>query len=213
MSYFEQHREAVSLAYKGSLVRSGRSSGNGLRRAQIGAVYALASHFTTTREPGVVAMPTGSGKTAVMIILPYLLGSNRILVVTPSKPLRQQIGAEFSSLRILSQSGAAVESMTRPRTKAVASRLSDRDAWEQLDGYDVIVGTPNVLSPGSPGVVAPPSGFFDLVIFDEAHHVPAPTYTALLESLPQVPARNMGCYARCPAQSANDLPAAAARIP
>lgn len=133
-------------------------------------------------------MPTGSGKTAVMIILPYLLGSNRILVVTPSKLLRQQIDAEFSSLRILSQSGAAIESMPRPRTKAVASRLSERDAWQQLDDYDVIVGTPNVLSPGSPGVVAPPSGFFDLVIFDEAHHVPAPTYTALLESLPQVPA-------------------------
>jgi Type III restriction enzyme, res subunit len=133
-------------------------------------------------------MPTGSGKTAVMILLPYLLGSRRVLVVSPSKLLRQQIGAEFSSLRILRQSDAIAESTTCPRTKVVASRLSSRDAWEQLDGHDVIVGTPNVLSPGNPGVAAPPSGLFDLVIFDEAHHVPAPTYTALLEALPQVPA-------------------------
>jgi hypothetical protein len=133
-------------------------------------------------------MPTGSGKTAVMILLPYLLGSDRVLVVTPSKLLRQQISAEFSSLRVLRQSGVVAESMARPRTKAVASRLTDRDAWEQLNDHEVIVGTPNVLSPAIADVASPPSGFFDLVIFDEAHHLPAPTYTALLEKLPDVPA-------------------------
>jgi superfamily II DNA or RNA helicase len=188
MGYFEDRRGDVVPRYDGSLVRDGSSSGIGLRRAQIGAAYALAAHFTTTRDPGIVAMPTGSGKTAVMTLLPYLLGSTRVLVVSPSKLLRQQVGDEFASLHMLRRSGVVPEATLLPRTKVVINRLGTPGAWDELQVQEVVVGTPNVLSPGQPGVVAPPTGLFDLVIFDEAHHTPAPTYAALLEALPQVPA-------------------------
>ena len=44
----------------------------GLRNAQIGAIHAIASH--TTLEPvdaAVIVMPTGSGKTTVLMLAPY----------------------------------------------------------------------------------------------------------------------------------------------
>ena len=45
----------------------------------------------------------------------------------------------------------------------------------------MVVGTPNVLSDGYPNVQRIPEGVFDLVIFDEAHHLPARVWTAILE--------------------------------
>ncbi len=58
----------------------------GLRNAQIGSIHAIASHFTLERhQPGVVVLPTGSGKTAVLMATPYLMRSERALVLTPSR--------------------------------------------------------------------------------------------------------------------------------
>jgi hypothetical protein len=51
-----------------------------------------------------------------------------------------------------------------------------------LKKCDVAVGTPGCLSPGYQGVAWPPTGIFDLVIFDEGHHVPADTWQILLDA-------------------------------
>ena len=40
------------------------ATGIGLRKCQIGAIYAVQSHFTKSNEPALISMPTGSGKTA-----------------------------------------------------------------------------------------------------------------------------------------------------
>lgn len=45
----------------------------------------LTSHFTARREPAIVALPTGVGKTAVMTLLPYLLAARRVLVIVPTR--------------------------------------------------------------------------------------------------------------------------------
>jgi superfamily II DNA or RNA helicase len=73
------------------------------------------------------------------------------------------------------------------------------------------LGTPNVLSHGYPGVERVPSGLFDLVIFDEAHHLPATTWTKLYEAvdapavlLTATPFRSDG--KRLPGEIAYDYP-------
>ena len=61
-------------------------------------------------------------------------------------------------------------------------RASAKD-WQQWSkNADVVIGTPLVLSPANSGVEAMPRDFFDLVVFDEAHHLPATTWTAMLEA-------------------------------
>ena len=75
---------------------------SGLRNAQLGAVHAIAA-FSTLRKKsaGIVVMPTGSGKTAVLMMTPYMLLSRKVLIVTPSKMVRGQIFDDFSSLSTL----------------------------------------------------------------------------------------------------------------
>lgn len=54
--------------------------GEGLRVAQIGAIHAVASHFTVRAdEPAIVVMPTGSGKTAVLMMSAFVERARRVL--------------------------------------------------------------------------------------------------------------------------------------
>ena len=66
--------------------------------------------------------------------------------------------------------------------------MSTPERWQDLAGFDVIVATPNAISPGFTGVATPPTDFFDLILVDEAHHTPARTWSAVLDAFPQAKA-------------------------
>ena len=190
MSYFADNYSELSL------------TPTGFRNAQLGAIHAVAAYFTLHQkpelaDPALVVMPTGSGKTAVLLASAFLLRPKyRVLIVTPSRAVRNQIAQEARSLKTLKRIGALREELEAPRVLEVKRRLDSAEAWHELAGADLIVGTPNSLSPGSFGVVPPPAGarpLFDLVLMDEAHHSPARTWRALLAAFPS--AKRLLCTA------------------
>ncbi len=77
------------------------SPNSGFRPGQLGALHSVAAHFSVYDEPAIVSLPTGYGKTAVIMALPFLLGSNRVLVVEPTDVLRRQTSAHFGELSTL----------------------------------------------------------------------------------------------------------------
>ncbi|HEV2149799.1 MAG TPA: DEAD/DEAH box helicase family protein [Longimicrobiaceae bacterium] len=176
-SYFKEHY--LRLRYP--VAEDGRL---GLRRAQLGAIHAINSHFTLREEPAVVVMPTGSGKTAVLMMAAFGLRARRVLVVTPSVLVRNQIAESFASLSTLRRIGALDEECPDPAVTEVFGKLRNPEAWEMLQAYDVVVGTPNSVSPGAQGVAVPPADLFDLILVDEAHHNRAPTWDRLLSAFP-----------------------------
>ena len=162
----------------------------GLRRPQIGAVHAIAAYFSRysqpeEAQPAIVVMPTGSGKTAVLMLAPYLLKSKRALVITPSNLVRAQVAGQFRSLEVLKTTGALVGEFDPPKVELVKTRLYSPKTWQKLAAYDVVVSTPNCTSPAYDKVADPPGGLFDLLLIDEAHHVPAKTWTAIIEAFPK----------------------------
>lgn len=157
----------------------------GLRESQLGAVHAIASYFTLKNSPAIVVMPTGSGKTLVLMMSAYLLRAKRALVVTPSRLVRDQIVENFSSLNALKKIGVLEQSCSNPKVKEVTEKLTSLKDWNSLKKYDVVVGIPNSISPVIPDVVEPPEDLFDLILVDEAHHSPAKTWNELLKSFPQ----------------------------
>ena len=51
----------------------------GFRKAQLGAIYSIGSYFTLNdMRAAILVMPTGSGKTAVLMLAPYLLLKKQI---------------------------------------------------------------------------------------------------------------------------------------
>lgn len=165
-----------------SLLRSPTSPA--WRRPQLGALTAITSHWTLSPEERLlVSLPTGSGKTGVATALPHIARSRRVLVVAPSVELRKQLAEAFRHQRDLKRVGAISASCPRPVVQEVTGRDVD---WERLAACDVVVSLPNSISPQHMSVDRLPSpDFFDLLIFDEAHHTPAATWLKLLEHFPR----------------------------
>lgn len=150
----------------------------GLRNAQLGAIHSIAAHFTLHKEEAaIIIMPTGSGKTAVLNLSAYLLKANRVLVITSSILVRGQIVEEFSKIKTLKDLNVFHSEMPLPKVKEIKSPIKSLDDWELLKEYDVVIGIPNSINEGIKENHKPEEDFFDLILVDEAHHVPAFTWS------------------------------------
>lgn len=152
----------------------------GLRKAQIGAIHSINSHFTVSKKPGIVIMPTGTGKTAVLMMCPFVLKANRVLVITPSKLVRNQIASGFAVLQPLRSLGVLNITAAEIRVKELKQEVRRHSDWAELSNYHVVVSTPNCISPGIEGILTSDSEFFDLILIDEAHHTPAKSWIDIL---------------------------------
>lgn len=150
----------------------------GLRNAQIGAIHAISSFFTLHKsKAAIIVMPTGSGKTAVLMMTPYVVGSEKVLIVTPSVMVRGQITEDFSVLKTLCRAAVFRDGMKKPTVYELKHNYSD-NMLADINEADVVVATPQcALSLSS---VENVRAKFDIVLIDEAHHVPAKTWEQIL---------------------------------
>lgn len=179
-SFFQLHHQSLSAAFESGAEQP-------LRKAQVGALWALAARCLERARTSQAILPTGTGKTAVITALPFAVAARRVLVVVPSNIVRRQVVREFHSLHLLRQAGAIPRNIGSPRIKSVMRRITSTDSWRQLGEYDVVVATPQCISIGFKGVPPPPDALFDQLIVDEAHHTPAPTWSAVLEEFRSIP--------------------------
>jgi superfamily II DNA or RNA helicase len=173
--FFEEHGSALAL-------QPLRAPNSGFRPGQLGALHSVVSHFSVYDEPAIVSLPTGYGKTAVIMALSFMLGAKRLLVVEPTDVLRRQTAAHFGALSTLRKLHVLAEGTPSPVVKGQKGRPTTDAEWQALEEYDVVVSTPASTSPVNEPQSA--ADLFDLVIFDEAHHAPADTWKAYLEHYP-----------------------------
>lgn len=173
MNYFSRLYDQIRYP-----VDSGSSIG--LRNAQIGAVHAIASHATLcTHDSSIIVMPTGSGKTAVLMIAPFILRKNKVLIVTPSAMVRGQIANDYKNLKTLKEIGVLQKTIDTPQVFEAKHRYSEEQR-EELSEADVVIASHQVaesISDNDIGLM------FDYIIIDEAHHVPAPTWQKILKNM------------------------------
>lgn len=179
MSYFSDAHDNIRYVY------SKGDEQPGLRKSQIGALHAISSHFTIQSRPALVVLPTGAGKTAVLMLTPYVLSAKRVLVITPSRFVREQILLDFQNLRTLKYTKSIPETLLPPAIYENKNVLNSPEKWDHLRQFDVVLATPNSASPGHHNIPFPPIDLFDLVLIDEAHHSPAPTWNVLIDSFPK----------------------------
>lgn len=154
----------------------------GLRDCQLGGVWALKSYKTNGLKEiaSLISMPTGSGKTALMMAACFELEFSKILIVVPSKILRHQISGQFRSLQILKDRNCLNGEAGEVSVFEVTKRQSSRQEWEEIiNNHDVLVAHPNSISPYFKSLSPVPNDLIDAVFMDEAHHEPAPTWQAI----------------------------------
>lgn len=173
MSYFYEQYSNMKFPYDSE-------EKAGLRNAQRGAIFSIASYNTIdSNETAMVVMPTGSGKTAVLMMAPYILCKKKVLIVTPSVMVRGQIYDDFRELRTLKRIGVFDANVNCPKVYELKSSYSVEQRNDLVEA-DVVVATPLV------GVTLSESelkGIFDYIIIDEAHHCPAETWQKILVNM------------------------------
>ena len=174
VDYFKNERDAFQLT-KASW-----------RAPQLGALGSLLAHWILVpEEPALVSLPTGAGKTGVALAAPFLtpLAPRRVLALVPSTALRDQTVRQFQTMRLLREIHALTRWVDPPRIKVVAVEGTSTD-WTELNDADVVVAIPQSISPESAADLSvPPSDMFDLVVVDEAHHLPSRTWRGVLAHL------------------------------
>ena len=156
---------------------------DGLYKNQIGAIGAALSHFSIKNDPALITMPTGTGKTAVMIVLAYALKAEKVLVVTPSQLVREQIANSFRNQKVLVDKKIVPGGRKLPKVYELINIIEDAKEWERiLKEYDVIVAIPGTLNKITDLSSTVGSKAFDLVFVDEAHHSRANSWITILET-------------------------------
>jgi superfamily II DNA or RNA helicase len=157
-----------------------------LRPGQRGAVFAMRS-WATAPDDGVaiLGLPTGYGKSELIALAPFLFTSRRVLVIAPSVVVRHQLAQRVEAQAHLRSVGIIPETCPVPRVCEHVGRIESPDQWEQFEAYDVVVSHTQSVSPEGRAVVEPPDpDLFDLILFDEAHHLGAPSWVGVRAAFP-----------------------------
>ena len=146
----------------------------GLRPPQIGALHAIAAHWSLSKDPAIVVMPTGTGKTEVMLAVTVESRGDRILTIVPTDALRQQTADKFREYGLLRSLGI-VTNVKNP----VVGVLTGRPTPAQFDlvrTCNVVVTTMASISRADDREQKAFAALFSDVFFDEAHHAQAKTW-------------------------------------
>ena len=135
------------------------------------------------REVAIV-LPVGCGKSGCIAIAPLALGANRALVVAPNLTITRQLVADhdpsnaqnfFSKTHVL-----AIDDIPEPvELRRNVSNLGD------LEDADVVITNIQQIGSEDPDQLNQLAhNFFDLILFDEAHHNVAGSWQRLRDRFP-----------------------------
>lgn len=158
-----------------------------LLQPQIEAYEAAHTYYQQFTDPidkeTLIIMPTGSGKTGLMALLPFQISNGRVLIIAPGRIVRKTIFKEFDSMlnpekTFWYKRKIIFDSKKFPRSYLYKGYNSANDGekeamLQKLHSADIIITNVHKLTGSSEEVqltnLLPPD-FFDMIIIDEAHH-------------------------------------------
>lgn len=149
----------------------------GFRTPQIGAIFAIRSHWTTTSKTATVVMPTGTGKTETMIASLISEGIEKTLIVVPSKMLRDQTVKKCMSLGILKEVNVVKKTTKHPIIACISTTPKELDELKLLiESSNIIVSTMSLLKGFDKEYIRMLQEECSTLFIDEAHHIQAKTW-------------------------------------
>lgn len=136
-------------------------------------------------NPQIVCLPTGTGKTAVLISAPFVLGATRVLVIAPDLNIFYQISDALMGKRekpksmVLRSLGIIDDKDSPPAVLPIddTKKLTARD----IQGQHIVIANAQKFLHNGKWCVHMDSELFDLVIVDEAHRLPSRQWAEIAE--------------------------------
>ena len=159
-----------------------------IHQHQIGAVFAVHEHLSDPTNPNIalVVLPTGCGKTGVAVLASYVLNATKVLVITPSVTISKQIYDVFchqENMFLLERQIITAEQIPLLLPRGVCI-VNSTEVLHNLHFPLMIVNAHKIGGRSNVAIEDIPSDAYDLVIVDEAHHYPAPTWKLLVDHFP-----------------------------
>jgi len=175
------------VAFKAEKNESTRVAIPGFRAPQIGALHALAAHWTVSSKVATIVMPTGTGKTETMIAASVQQQAKCVLVIVPSDALRTQIANSFCKLGILPEACIVHSDAMRPIVSMLRKRpTSIEEARSVFNCSNIVVTTMSIAAGVSPEIQAVMAEATSHLFIDEAHHIGAKTWRAFRQNFENV---------------------------
>lgn len=157
-------------------------SSEGLRAPQFGALCAIRSHWTVSKKPATVVMPTGTGKSETMLATIVTEKITRSLIVVPSDLLRSQIYEKAKSFGILYDIEMLSPDILPPNVLLYSKGIKERETFEELVTNSNIIITTMALAARMPeNYISFLSENIDVLFVDEAHHISSKTWSRFKE--------------------------------
>lgn len=162
-----------------------------LRKPQRAAYKSVKKAFAdSTNTHKIVILPTGTGKTGLMGILPYGISQGRVLIITPSLIIREGISDEFDTrtpYNFWTEKNVIINEDDLPIVYRYAGYNNGNDKKRVLkyleNAHIVIANIHKVYSSKSKKTLVNllEENFFDMIIIDEAHHSEADSWLQALK--------------------------------
>ncbi|WP_269538051.1 DEAD/DEAH box helicase [Cerasicoccus fimbriatus] len=186
LDFDEGTRNQISLSWANRFTyrkESKEPEQKGLRPPQIGALHAIAAHWSLSNEAATIVMPTGTGKTETVLSVLITAQPKCMLVVVPSKALKDQTVRKFQTLGILPDLGAVPHEIVRPVVGVLDHQLKTDEHLEIFEQCNVVVAVVNSLTSGSSvSYIQEIAKRCSHLVLDEAHHVAARSWSRLKDA-------------------------------
>jgi superfamily II DNA or RNA helicase len=163
--------------------KSDSGSESGLRPPQLGALHAIGAHWSLQKQAATVIMPTGTGKTETMLAaLVAFVQNGTLLVIVPSRVLREQTARKFEYLGLLRTLGVLLPAARNPVVGIMRSRPQTEADLAMFENCHVVLGTISALGQGEAAALGGEIAERVSALFvDEAHHIPADSWSTYRE--------------------------------
>lgn len=157
-----------------------------LRECQTGAYESILRHFSVidAEKHVLVQLPTGTGKSALIAVMPFNLAQKKVLVLTPNLTLAKQLESDLEHVNQPETSTykkrAIFSDSELDDLEIYALRLEDSVNFGDIADHQIIIANYQQLSDIEKWFKGR-QDMIDLVIIDEAHHQNADTYQQIIK--------------------------------
>uniref|UniRef100_A0AC34QTT5 Helicase ATP-binding domain-containing protein n=1 Tax=Panagrolaimus sp. JU765 TaxID=591449 RepID=A0AC34QTT5_9BILA len=165
---------------------------------QIEALLRTRDYFNDSERKtnvGLIQVPTGGGKSGIISLLPYVLQSQKVMVLSPGKVITNQLEKTFgggnSQTSFYVKVGFVKEAPTLRKFTPITHTIRSAGKIFDMANYELVIINAQKFARGAkPEIILngehdriPADIFddFDTIIVDEAHHYPAKTWFDIIE--------------------------------
>lgn len=186
LAYRRAEMQTTALANLFQTARANIAANDLLREPQREAHAKVSAHFAASREPAIVQVPVGCGKTGLIAILPFGIATGRVLVIAPNTTIRSGVAQALD---------IADPKCFWLKTRVLSS-VADGPFCATLDGPDanihdcteshfVVTNIQQLASSADRWLPQFPPRFFDMILVDEGHHNVAESWRKVFERFPE----------------------------